>query len=155
MQEKVKAVNDFPQLQTARQLRRFMELVIFYHHFIPHCAELMQPLHSLLKGKSQKITWTDAATTSFLATKAALANASLQPPTLDFVAIAATQATDPLIRSLQSSPNLSLVVEPIPLPDSPHPLYCDTSTGTQRPIVPQSWRRTVFHSLHNLSHPGI
>ena len=292
--EKVKAVNDYPQPHTQRQLRRFIGLVNFYHRFLPHCAELMQPLHSLLKGKSQTLAWNEAATTSFQATKDALAKASLltyptpnaptclmtdasdtavgavlqqhinntwkpisffsrkmtpaetrystfdrellavylgikhfrhflegrlfhvltdhkpltyalnsrsdrysprqirqldyiaqftstirhihgmdnvvadalsrietnallsgQPPTVDFAAIAATQATDPLIRSLQSSPNSSLVVEAVPLTDSPHPLYCDTSTGTQRPIVPLPWHRTVFNSLHNLSHPGI
>ena len=78
-----------------------------------------------------------------------------QPPTVDFTAIASSQVTDPLIRSLQSSPNSSLVVEAVPLTDSPHPAYCDTSTGTKRPIVPQLWRHTVFNSLHNLSHPGI
>ena len=37
----------------------------------------MLPLHSLLKGKSQSITWTDNATASFHATKDALAQASL------------------------------------------------------------------------------
>ena len=37
----------------------------------------MQPLHSLLKGKSQTLTWTDEATASFNATKDALTNASL------------------------------------------------------------------------------
>ena len=47
------------------------------------------------------------------------------------------------------------MVEPVSLPDSGDPLYCDTSTGTQRPLVPREWRRTVFDSLHCLSHPGI
>ena len=293
--EKVQVIRDFPQPQSQRQLRRFIGLVNFYHRFLPHCAELMLPLHSLLKGKSKSITWTDAATTSFNATKEALAKASLltyptpdaptclttdasdtavgavlqqnvcgtwtpisffsrkltpaetrystfdrellavylgiqhfrhflegrlfhvltdhkpltyalnsrsdrysprqarqldyisqftstirhvqgidnvvadalsrvetnalltgQPPTVDFAAIAATQATDPLIRSFQSSQTSALVVEAVPLENSPHhPLYCDTSTGTQRPIVPLPWRRTIFNSLHNLSHPGI
>ena len=60
-----------------------------------------------------------------------------QPPSVDFAAMAATQATDPLICSLQSSPKSSLVVETVSLTDSSHPLYCDTSTGTQRPIVPK------------------
>ena len=46
-------------------------------------------------------------------------------------------------------------MEAVPITDSPHPVYCDTSTGTQRPIVPQVWHRTVFHFIHNLSHPGI
>lgn len=36
----------------------------------------MQPLHSVLKGKSQSLTWTEAVTT-FHAPKQALANASL------------------------------------------------------------------------------
>ena len=69
--------------------------------------------------------------------------------------MAATQSTDPDIRSLQSSQTSTLVVVAVPLANSAHPLYCDTSTGTQRPLVPQSWRRTVFNSLHGLSHPGI
>ena len=34
-------------------------------------------------------------------------------------------------------------------------LLCDTSTGTPRPFVPENFRRTVFDSLHCLSHPGI
>ena len=78
-----------------------------------------------------------------------------QPPTVDFAAMAQTQATDPQIRALQSSPSSTLVVDAIPLANSTTPLYCDTSTGTQRPLVPLAWRRTVFDSLHGLSHPGI
>ena len=78
-----------------------------------------------------------------------------QPPQVDFAAMAKTQVTDPQIRALQSSPSSTLVVEAVPLTDSPDPLYCDTSTGTQRPLVPLPWRRIVFDSLHRLSHPGI
>ena len=74
---------------------------------------------------------------------------------VDFATMAATQSTDPHIRSLQSSSSTTLVVKAIPLANSTHPLYCDTSTGNQRPIVPLSWHRTVFDSLHGLSHPGI
>ena len=295
--DKVQAVRDFPQPQSQRQLRRFIGLVNFYHRFLPHCAELMQPLHSLLsssKSKSQTLTWTDSAIAAFNATKDALANASLlsypqpdaptclmtdasdtavgavlqqhihgtwhpisffsrkmtpaetrystfdrellavylsikhfrhllegrqfhvltdhkpltyalnsrsdrhsprqarqldyiaqftstirhvhgmdnvvadalsrietnalltgQPPNVDFAAIAKTQATDPQIRSLQSSPTSTLTIEAVPLANSTDPLYCDTSTGTQRPLVPLPWRRIVFDSLHGLSHPGI
>lgn len=52
----------------------------FYHRFLPHSAELMQPLHALLskgKPKSQALAWTDSAVAAFDATKEALANASL------------------------------------------------------------------------------
>ena len=48
--------------------------------FLPHCAQLMRPLHSLLskgKSKSQSLTWTDEAVASFNTTKDSLANASL------------------------------------------------------------------------------
>ena len=46
-------------------------------------------------------------------------------------------------------------MEAVPIANSHHPLFCDISTGTQRPIVPLPWRRAVFDSLHGLSHPGI
>ena len=297
LSEKVQAVSDFPQPQSQRQLRQFVGLVNFYHRFLPHCADLMQPLHALLtasKPKSQALNWNDDALAAFNATKEALASASLltypttdaptclmtdasdtavgavlqqyvngtwhpisffsrkmtpaetrystfdrellavylaikhfhhflegrhfhvltdhkpltfalntrsdrhsprqarqldyisqftstirhvhgldnvvadalsrietnallsaQPPTVDFAAMAKTQATDPQIRALQSSPSSTLVVEAVPLANSSTPLHCDTSTGTQRPLVPLAWRRTVFDSLHGLSHPGI
>ncbi len=77
------------------------------------------------------------------------------PPVVDFTAMARDQAADPQIRALQSSPSSTLVVEAIPLANSSDPLLCDTSTGSQRPLVPLQWRRTVFQSLHGLSHPGI
>lgn len=51
-----------------------------YHRFLPHGAELMQPLHALLskdKPKSQALAWTDSAVAAFDATKEVLANASL------------------------------------------------------------------------------
>ena len=80
--QKVQTVCDFPLPQSQHQLRRFIGLVNFYHRFLPHCANLMQPLHSLLKGKSVSLTWTDEATASFNATKEALANASLLHQTL-------------------------------------------------------------------------
>ena len=80
---------------------------------------------------------------------------SAQPPTVDFAAMAKTQATDPQIRTLQSSPSSTLVMEAVPLANSSTPLHCDTSTGTQCPLVPLAWHHTVFDSRHGLSHPGI
>ena len=77
LQEKVRAARNFPQPSSQRKLRDFMGLVNFYHRFIPHCAELMQPLHALLANKTQTIAWNDAAVSSFNATKDALAKATL------------------------------------------------------------------------------
>lgn len=33
-------------------------------------------------------------------------------------------------------------------------IVCDTSPGRLRPFVPESMRRTLFSSIHSLSHPG-
>lgn len=295
--DKVQAVRDFPQPQSHRQLRRFLGLVNFYHRFLPHCAERLQPLHALLtttKQQSQTLIWNDTALAAFNDIKDDLANASLlvypnaaaptclmtdasdksvgavlqqyidgvwhpisffskkmtpaetrystfdrellavylairhfrhllegrqfhvftdhkpltyalhtqsdrhsprqqrhldyisqftssirhvhgknntvadalsrietnslisnKPPVVDFPAMATAQVEDPQIRALQSSSSSSLVVEAVPLANSSTPLYCDISTGFQRPLVSLAWRRTVFDSLHGLSHPGI
>jgi len=34
-------------------------------------------------------------------------------------------------------------------------LLCDTSTGGLRPVVPSTWRKTVFNSVHELAHAGM
>ena len=34
-------------------------------------------------------------------------------------------------------------------------IYCDVSTSFPRPFVPLTLRKSVFESLHNISHPGI
>ena len=56
-----------------------------------------------------------------------------QPPKVNFEAIAEAQSTDKQLRALQSSSTTTLVIEAIPLANSSHPLYCDMSTGNQRP----------------------
>ena len=48
LEDKVKAIQDFPQTITQRKLREFLGLVNFYHHFLPHCADTLKPLHALL-----------------------------------------------------------------------------------------------------------
>ncbi len=75
---------------------------------------------------------------------------------IDFKDMAAAQATDEDIIRLQSVPtSSSLQLEARPLPMSDSTILCDTSTGVARPVVPKDYRRTVFNSLHNLSHPSI
>ena len=77
LQDKAQVVRDFPQPTSQRKLREFMGLVNFYHRFLPHCAELMRPLHVLLTHKTQTETWNDVAVAAFNATKDTLANATL------------------------------------------------------------------------------
>ena len=72
---------------------------------------------------------------------------------LDIAAMAAAQAHDTSCQeAIRSS---SLRCEAIPLTTSNGTILCDMSTGVPRPIVPLTYRRQVFDSLHGLSHPGI
>lgn len=77
------------------------------------------------------------------------------PPVIDFPSMARAQLEDPQLQELWAHPPPSLSLEAIPLVMSNSSIICDTSTGTPRPVVPVTWRRTVFDSLHSLSHPGI
>ena len=70
-------------------------------------------------------------------------------PTLDFQAMTKAQPSDKDLQELQS-----YLTTQSSLPMCKHTLLCDTSTGTPRPYVPQQFRRIVFNSLHDLSHPG-
>ena len=72
---------------------------------------------------------------------------------IDFVEMAAAQTDDLELQRLRSSS--SLVFRDMPLPTAEATIVCDVSTSTPRPYVPASFRRTVFDSLHSLSHPGI
>ena len=78
-----------------------------------------------------------------------------QPSKINFEAMARAQDTDPELQALQDSPSSSLQFAKVPHLTSPITLVCDMSNGTPRPFVPQEFRRTVFNSLHALSHPGI
>lgn len=73
-----------------------------------------------------------------------------QPPVVDFAAMAKAQATDPQVRTLQSSPSSPLVVVAVPLANSSDTLLCNISAGPQRPLLPRQWRCTVFDFLHDL-----
>lgn len=69
--------------------------------------------------------------------------------------IAELQQQDQEISELMASnsSNLKLGKKPV----QTHPdcfIICDTSTENDRPLVPKSCRRTVFETLHNMSHPG-
>lgn len=75
-------------------------------------------------------------------------------PVVDFRAMATAQQDDPDLAALQSNSSLDIQQIPLALSDGVM-LLCDVSTGTQRPVVPESFRRAIFDSLHALSHPGI
>ncbi|XP_033218483.1 uncharacterized protein LOC117173944 [Belonocnema kinseyi] len=58
---------------------------------------------------------------------------------VDFAALARSQVND----------------EKVQLPGTDTTLYCDVSTSVARPFVTKPWRRVVFNSFHQLSHPGF
>lgn len=55
LESKVEAVRNFPCPNSQCKLREFLGLINFYHRFISNCAQIVQPLHSLLsKSKTAK-----------------------------------------------------------------------------------------------------
>ncbi|MBM6549370.1 RNase H-like domain-containing protein [Streptococcus dysgalactiae] len=72
---------------------------------------------------------------------------------IDLEALAAAQRSDSTF--LQLHENSSLQVRELLLPSSSGTIFCDTTLPHSRPIVPTSWRRNVFDTLHNLAHTGI
>lgn len=64
----------------------------------------------------------------------------------------AQQNDDELTRLLSSDTNLNL--KQYQIPNSNNLIYCDTSTNKIRPFIPLQLRKTVFDTIHGLSHPG-
>src|SRR6201990_3294413 len=78
-------------------------------------------------------------------------NASSPLSPVDYEGMAEAQESEDI--SLQD--NTSLQLQSLQLPNISRSLVCDTSTVSPRPLVPPSFRKQVFHSLHDLAHPGI
>lgn len=76
------------------------------------------------------------------------------PPMVDFHAMANAQPAATTLQHLQSA-HSALQFASVSLPMCTNTLLCETSSGTPRPYVPQTFRRAVFDSLHRLSHPCI
>ena len=79
--DKVTAIQQYPQPTTLRELRQFLGLVTFYRHFIPHCADIVQPLTDLLSGqqtpRNRPLAMPVSAVSAFVAIKDALSAATL------------------------------------------------------------------------------
>lgn len=78
LDEKVKAISDFPPPSTLRQLRRFLGMINYYRHFINNCVVIrLLPLTNLLskhKQKNPRITLSVDELDSFHQAKQALQN---------------------------------------------------------------------------------
>ena len=71
---------------------------------------------------------------------------------VDYIAMAISQGTDEEVQSLRIK-TTSLVLKDLSYNGTT--LLCDTSTGTARPVVPETFKRKVFETVHNLAHPGV
>ena len=60
------------------------------------------------------------------------------------------QQSYPKVQDLRLSSTLTVVSVPF----SGSVLWCDSSTGILRPLVPETMRRLVFNTTHSVSHPG-
>lgn len=72
--DKIKAISDFPQPVTIRQLRRFLGLTGWYQRFINNYSAISSPLTDI-KGKPEKFKWSSEAQSSFEALKYCLTSA--------------------------------------------------------------------------------
>lgn len=72
--EKIRAISEFPQPATIRQLRRFLGLTGWYQRFISNYSAVSAPL-SDIKGKPEKFKWSAKAQEAFEALKHCLTSA--------------------------------------------------------------------------------
>ena len=78
---------------------------------------------------------------------------AITPIGLDLAAMAADQPLDRDFNRLMNDARSGLNIKKIELNGTQ--LLVDVSNGPARPIVPFSWRRRVFDTIHNLGHPGV
>ena len=79
LESRVSAVRDFPLPKSQRKLREFLGLINYYHRFIPRCAQILHPLHTLLSLSPTNFEsqWSEECLNAFEHAKTALANATL------------------------------------------------------------------------------
>ena len=79
LSKKVKAIKNFPKPCNVKGLERFLGMVNFYHSFVPHAAEIVQPLYKALSGclRPKTLVWSDVMNMAFKKTKEALAGAAM------------------------------------------------------------------------------
>lgn len=75
-------------------------------------------------------------------------------PSLDFHDLALAQKDDAELQALMTNDRCSLKLQKLTLSKDLE-IMCDASYQKIRPYVPLKFRKSIFKSLHNLSHPGI
>ena len=79
LDSRVSAVRYFPLPESQRKLREFLGLINYYHCFIPRCAQILHPLHTLLSLSPTNFEsqWSEECFNAFEHAKTAPANATL------------------------------------------------------------------------------
>jgi hypothetical protein len=72
----VHAIQTFPTPTSIKQLQRFLGLLNFYRHFLPHIAGVLAPLTDSLKGKPKQLPWTPLMQSAFDTAKQLLLQAT-------------------------------------------------------------------------------
>lgn len=75
--------------------------------------------------------------------------------TINFENLATAQQTDEELQKLLVLNSTSLQFTKLNLPGTSQELFCDISTSVARPFIPKDFRKTIFHSIHDLAHPGV
>lgn len=80
LDEKIKAISEFPKPTNIEQLRRFLGMVNFYRSHIPNAVSSQSILHNYLHGSRKKdktpIVWTPIAEQAFVECKSSLCKAA-------------------------------------------------------------------------------
>jgi len=75
-------------------------------------------------------------------------------PGVDFTAMAAAQQSDQEMAAYRTAIS-GLKLQDVQFGPTNTTILCDISTGQPRPLVPASFCKTVFDTIHSLSHPFI
>lgn len=94
-ESKVKAVTEWPQPSTLKELQRFLGFANFYRHFIRGYSMIASPLTSLLRGKPSKLKWTEEASQAYNTLKERFTTAPiLKHPDPDLPFVVEVDASD-------------------------------------------------------------
>ncbi len=68
-EQKVRAVVNWPQPTTLKELQRFLGFANFYRRFIRNFSTIAAPMTSMIKAGTQCLTWSSAAIAAFWSLK--------------------------------------------------------------------------------------
>ena len=92
----------------------------------------------------------------FISGKSNIVADTLSRPVADILSVDSSKI-NPLIDLVSIAKEQNLVSKPNNLTSvkiNDLNLFCDTSSANPRPFIPETLRRNIFESLHNLAHPG-